>query len=216
MGKDGFAQCGIGEVPQHRNLNRAHDFACFDSKGCEAENSVAVSLDEALEKSAGFHQAAGAQNRIHGNFGQPVGNSLLPGFGLAQPDAGELRISEKTKRHRSSRSAMVAAEDVVAHNAEIVFADMGEMRTTGDFADRPDARGGGLKTLVHPELLGIGLDQSTSITVHGDTLICYGPRRAAIWDGKDHQGKGYYYLRTGDSLNLATRIATLVPHAADP
>jgi cyanophycinase len=68
----------------------------------------------------------------------------------------------------------------------------------------------------HPELLGIGLDQSTSITVHADTLTCNGPRRAAIWDGKDHDGKGYYYLRAGDSLNLVTRVATFVPHASDP
>lgn len=68
----------------------------------------------------------------------------------------------------------------------------------------------------HPELLGIGLDQSTSITVHGDRLTCNGPRRAAIWDGKDHDGRGYYYLRAGDSLNLVTHVATFVPHASDP
>lgn len=69
---------------------------------------------------------------------------------------------------------------------------------------------------AHPGLLGIGLDQRTSITVHGDTLTCNGPRRAAIWDGKDHDGKGYYYLRAGDTLNLVTRVATLVPHPPDP
>ena len=68
----------------------------------------------------------------------------------------------------------------------------------------------------HPELLGIGLDQSTSITVHGDILTCNGPLRAAIWDGKDHDGKRYYYLRAGDSLNLVTRVATFVPHVPDP
>ena len=66
--------------------------------------------------------------------------------------------------------------------------------------------------MKHPELLGIGLDQSTSITVHGDKLTCNGPRRAAIWDGRNHDGKGYYYLRAGDSLNLVTRVATFVPH----
>lgn len=65
-------------------------------------------------------------------------------------------------------------------------------------------------------MLGIGLDQSTSITVHGDTLTCNGPRRVAIWDGKDHDGKGYYYLRTGDTLNTVTRVATVVAHAPDP
>jgi hypothetical protein len=69
---------------------------------------------------------------------------------------------------------------------------------------------------AHPQLLGLGLDQSTSITVHGDTLTVNGPKQVAVWDGKDHDGKGYYYLRTGDKLNTATRVATLVAHAPDP
>lgn len=60
----------------------------------------------------------------------------------------------------------------------------------------------------HPELLGIGLDQSTSITVHGDMLTSNGPHRVAIWDGKDHDGKRYYYLHAGDSLDLVTHVAT--------
>jgi cyanophycinase len=68
---------------------------------------------------------------------------------------------------------------------------------------------------AHPDLLCFGLDQATSITIHGDILTVNGPKRVAVWDGKDHDGKGYYYLRTGDRLNTATRVATLVPHPAD-
>ena len=68
---------------------------------------------------------------------------------------------------------------------------------------------------AHPDLLCFGLDQATSITIHGDTLTVNGPKRVAVWDGKDHDGKGYYYLRIGDKLNTATRDATLVPHPAD-
>jgi len=68
---------------------------------------------------------------------------------------------------------------------------------------------------AHPDLLCLGLDQSTSITVHGDRLTVNGPKRVAVWDGKDHDGKGFYYLRTGDQLNTATRVATLVPHPAE-
>jgi len=68
---------------------------------------------------------------------------------------------------------------------------------------------------AHPELLGLGLDQSTSITVHGDTLTVNGPKRVAVWDHKEHDGKGYYYLRSGDTLNTETRVATMVPHPAD-
>ena len=64
---------------------------------------------------------------------------------------------------------------------------------------------------AHPDLLCFGLDQATSMTVHGDTLTVNGPKRVAVWDGKDHEGKGYYYLHTGDKLNTATRVATLAP-----
>ncbi len=67
---------------------------------------------------------------------------------------------------------------------------------------------------AHPDLLGLGLDQSTSITAHADTLTVNGPGRVAVWDGKDHGGKGYYYLRAGDTLDTATRIATIVEHPA--
>ena len=65
---------------------------------------------------------------------------------------------------------------------------------------------------AHPNLLGLGLDQSTSMTIHGDTLTVNGPDRLAVWDHKDHDGKGYYYLHTGDRLNLATRVPTFVTH----
>jgi cyanophycinase len=68
---------------------------------------------------------------------------------------------------------------------------------------------------AHPELLGLGLDQSTSITVHGDVVTVNGPKRMAVWDGKDHDGKGYYYLRAGDKLNTVTRVATVVEHPAE-
>jgi cyanophycinase len=62
---------------------------------------------------------------------------------------------------------------------------------------------------AHPGLLGLGIDQGTSMTVHGDLLTVNGPKRVAVWDGKDHDGKGYYYLRAGDTLNTATRVATI-------
>ena len=68
-----------------------------------------------------------------------------------------------------------------------------------------DARGRendlGVVMKAHPDLLGIGIDQSSSITVHGDVLTANGPERIAIWDGKDHDGKPYYYLRLGNTLN---------------
>jgi hypothetical protein len=57
--------------------------------------------------------------------------------------------------------------------------------------------------------LGLGIDEGTEVTVHGDLLSDDGPGRVEVWDGKDHDGKGYYYLQAGDTLNTATRVATL-------
>ncbi len=65
---------------------------------------------------------------------------------------------------------------------------------------------------AHPELLGLGLDQGTTIVVHGDELTAIGPGRVAVWDGREHDGKGYYYLLAGDRLNTATRTATFAAH----
>lgn len=76
-----------------------------------------------------------------------------------------------------------------------------------------DARGRendlGIVMKAHPELLGLGLDQSTSITVHGDIVTVNGPGKVAVWDGKDHDRKGYYQLHQGDKLDTVTRVATL-------
>ena len=68
---------------------------------------------------------------------------------------------------------------------------------------------------AHPGMLGLGLDQSTSMTIRGNLLTVNGPKRVAVWDHKDHEGKGYYYLRTGDTLNLATWTPTILPHPAN-
>ena len=62
---------------------------------------------------------------------------------------------------------------------------------------------------AHPELLGLGLDQNASVTVHADSLLVNVPQRVAVWDGKDHDGKAYYYLHAGDKLNTVTRVATV-------
>ena len=68
---------------------------------------------------------------------------------------------------------------------------------------------------VHPTLLGFGLDQATSMTVHGDIVTVNGPGVVRVWDGKDHDGKGFYPLHTGDQLNTATRVAMLAPGTAN-
>lgn len=58
---------------------------------------------------------------------------------------------------------------------------------------------------AHPELLGIGIDQSAAIIVHGDTFFVVGGQ-VAIHDGKPHVGgEPYYLLSSGQAFDWKAR-----------
>ncbi|MBS0334528.1 MAG: cyanophycinase [Proteobacteria bacterium] len=66
-------------------------------------------------------------------------------------------------------------------------------------------REGDLDVLVakHPELLGIGIDQSTAIEVKHDDFKVLGVGHVFIHDGKEQPNGGHYYLlRAGDRFDL--------------
>lgn len=58
---------------------------------------------------------------------------------------------------------------------------------------------------AHPALLGIGIDESTAIVVKGNDFEVIGNSKVGIYDGKDHDGKEYYFLISGQRFNLKTR-----------
>jgi cyanophycinase len=58
---------------------------------------------------------------------------------------------------------------------------------------------------AHPELLGIGLYESTAIIVQGDKFTVLGDGKVAITDGLDHQGLSYYLLQPGAQFDLRAR-----------
>ncbi len=53
----------------------------------------------------------------------------------------------------------------------------------------------------HPELLGIGIDESTAIVVEHDEFVVMGPGKVAIYEN----GRSYYYLTAGAKFDLARR-----------
>jgi len=58
---------------------------------------------------------------------------------------------------------------------------------------------------AHPDLLGIGIDQSAAIIVHDDSLFVVGGQ-VGIHDGKKHVGGGTYFLLSSrQSYNLKNR-----------
>ncbi|HEV2961327.1 MAG TPA: cyanophycinase [Candidatus Angelobacter sp.] len=60
---------------------------------------------------------------------------------------------------------------------------------------------------AHPELLGIGIDESTAIVVHGNEFEIIGKSKVGIYDGKEHDGKKYYFLSSGQKFDLKKRKA---------
>lgn len=58
---------------------------------------------------------------------------------------------------------------------------------------------------AHPELLGIGIDESTAIVVHGHEFEVIGKSKVAVWDGKDHDGKKYQFLVASQRYDMAKR-----------
>jgi cyanophycinase len=58
---------------------------------------------------------------------------------------------------------------------------------------------------AHPELLGVGLYESTAIVVQGNKFEVIGDGKVAITDGKEREGKNYYLLSAGERFDLKAR-----------
>jgi cyanophycinase len=71
----------------------------------------------------------------------------------------------------------------------------------------PRKRVGDLPAVVaaHPELLGIGIDESTAVVVEGDRFEVIGRGVVGIYDGRDHDGRPYYLLAPGERFDLKAR-----------
>lgn len=57
----------------------------------------------------------------------------------------------------------------------------------------------------HPGLLGIGIDENTAVVVRGNNLQVIGESKAAIYDGRDHDGRKYFFVNSGDRFSLPIR-----------
>jgi len=58
---------------------------------------------------------------------------------------------------------------------------------------------------AHPEILGIGIDDSAAILVRANVFAVIGAGHVAIYDNVRHEGgTWYYYLKPGDRFDLAT------------
>lgn len=60
---------------------------------------------------------------------------------------------------------------------------------------------------LHPELVGIGLDEKAAIVVSGDRFEVIGEGQVAIYDNQPHDNRWYYFLTPGMRFDLNLRRA---------
>ena len=58
---------------------------------------------------------------------------------------------------------------------------------------------------AHPGLLGLGIDESTAVVVHGDFFEVIGLSKVLVHDGKQHGNLEYSILSPGEKFNLKRR-----------
>ncbi len=64
----------------------------------------------------------------------------------------------------------------------------------------------------HPDLLGVGIDESTAIVVQGDHFDVIGKSKVFVHDGKpDPSGLSYHLLAAGDHYDLGRLAASKTP-----
>jgi cyanophycinase len=57
----------------------------------------------------------------------------------------------------------------------------------------------------YPHLLGLGVDDNTALVIRGDIAEVIGSGRVTVYDNQKHGGHGYFWLKSGEKLDLVKR-----------
>ena len=91
-------------------------------------------------------------------------------LGFGQADVGQFRVDEQAIGNHAIARRAIAAVEIAEHDAKIVLAHVGELRTAGTVAHGPNVGGRGLQPLVDSNIaarvqLNTGLADVDSIRV---------------------------------------------------
>ena len=130
-------------IGKHGHLHDSHDFACLRADHRKAKNVIVAGVDQRLHESARFTNRARAQHHGHGHFRDIKRNPSARRFDFGEADVRNLRVREQTRGDDPVPCGAISASEIVANDSEIVQGDMGELRTTGAFANGPNIWRGG-------------------------------------------------------------------------
>jgi cyanophycinase len=102
------------------------------------------------------------------------------------------------------RGSPTSNEILMAPGYERGFGYIGNAAIDQHVTQRDRADDLSVVVAAHPGLLGIGIDESTAVTVQRNTMTVIGSGSVFITDGADHGGMPFYPLKSGARFDLAT------------
>src|SRR3981189_1407902 len=148
MSQECITQYSVGRACQHRGLHDGNQLARLRTECCEAQDAIAMRVDQCLEETARLGDRSRPQDRCHGNPGNAIINADLPRLRFIQPDPPELRVNEHTVRDQAVARTSIAAVPVVPHDLKVVEADVCELGAPSAIAHRPYAVRSSLEPFV--------------------------------------------------------------------
>jgi hypothetical protein len=132
-----IAKPGVRQAAQHGALHGGDHLSGTGSEHREAEDAIAVLVDQRLHEAARLADAAGTKNRAHRKACDPDRDPAAARFRLIEADPPQLGINVHAVGDQSIASRPRASGQIVAYDPEVVECDVGELRAAGTFAHRP-------------------------------------------------------------------------------
>ena len=165
MGDDEIPDRRVGQFGGYDQLDYREKFSGARAEGGEAKDAIVLG-DQRFDEASGLGEGEGAKIGEHGDLGETVGDSLLFRLSLRQPDVGKLGVDEGAGWDLAAGGAAVGSGEVVAHRAEVVEGDVGEVRGASTVSHSPDAGEGGFEAVIDLYVAGWGGFDADCLKTH--------------------------------------------------
>ena len=128
----------VGHARQHRRLHHGHDLPGLRAEHREAQDAVALRVDERLHEAARLGDRPRPQHGAHRQLRDAHLDAAAPGLAFVQADPRERRVREQAEGDEPVARGAIAPGQIVPDDAKVVEGDVGELRAAGALADRPD------------------------------------------------------------------------------
>src|SRR5215475_14361586 len=121
-------------------MHRRHDFTGRGANHRETKDAIVAVANNSFHKALRLIRGLRREYRIHRQPRNAGEDAPAFRFAFAEPDAGELGISEHAIGNQPVAGAAISASQIVTYDSKIVFGYVRELRAASAFPDRPYVR----------------------------------------------------------------------------